>query len=67
MSKPAFTEFEMSLINRDALSTEEAKEQRRQAREEFYRMMDECASYEDVEEMMMCDYGLEMDYIMDIM
>ena len=67
MSKPAFTEFEMALINRDALSTKEAEEQRRQAREKFYEMMDECASYDDVEEMMMCDYGLEMDYIFDIM
>lgn len=66
MSKPAFTEFEMALINRDALSTEEAKEQRRQAREKFYEMMDECAYYDDVEEMMMCDYGLEMDYIDDL-
>jgi hypothetical protein len=53
----------MALINRDALSIEEAKEQRRQAREKFY----ECTSYDEVEEMMMHDYGLEMDYIFDIM
>lgn len=60
------TDFEMALINRDALSTEEAKEQRRQARELFYEMMDECASYDEVEEMMMFEYGLEMDYIDDL-
>ena len=60
------TEFEQALINRDALSTEEAKEQRRKARELFYEMMDECASYEDVEDMMADEFGLEMDYIHDI-
>ena len=60
------TDFEMALINRDALSTEEAKEQRRQARELFYEMMDEGASYDEVEEMMMFEYGLEMDYIEDL-
>ena len=60
------TDFEMALINRDALSTEEAKEQRRQARELFYEMMDEGASYDEVEEMMMFEYGLEMDYIDDL-
>lgn len=61
------TEFEMAIINRDALTTEEAKAQRREARKRFYEMMDECASYEEVEEMMADDYGLEMDYIFDIM
>lgn len=61
------TEFEQALINRDALSTEEAKEQRRKARELFYEMMDECASYEDVEDMMADEFGLEMDYILDIL
>ena len=60
------TDFEMALINRDALSTEEAKEQRRQARELFYEMMDEGASYDEVEEMMLFEYGLEMDYIDDL-
>lgn len=60
------TDFEMALINRDALSTEEAKEQRRQARELFYEMMDEGASYDEVEEMMSFEYGLEMDYIDDL-
>lgn len=61
------TEFEQALINRDALTTDEAKEQRRKAREMFYEMMDECASYDDVEEMVAEEFGLEMDYIMDIM
>lgn len=60
------TSFEQALINRDGISKDEAKEQRRQAREEFYRMMDECASYDEVEEMMMFEYGLEMDYIDDL-
>lgn len=60
------TEFEQVLMRRDNMSREEAKRERKRAREEFYRMMDECASYDEVEDMLAGDYGLEMDYIMDL-
>ena len=61
------TDFERVMMERDAMSTEEAREQRERARQEFYEMMDRCASYEEVEDMLAYDYGLEMDYIFDIM
>lgn len=61
------TDFEKALMNRDHISEAEAKRERAEARAEFYRMMEEGADYDDVEEMMMYDYGLEMDYILDIL
>ena len=61
------TEFEQALIHRDHISKAEAKRQRSQAMQEFYEMMEEGCSYEDVEDMLECEFGLEMDYIFDIM
>ena len=61
------TEFERVLMNRDGMSREEAEAERRRAREAFYELMDEGCGYDEVEEMMSGDYGLEMDYLFDIM
>lgn len=59
------TEFERTLMNRDGLSREEAREELIAAREDFYALVDDGASYSEVEEMMLDEYGLEMDYLMD--
>ena len=61
------TDFEKALIYRDGLSKVEAKKQRNWAREMFYDMMADGCDYDDVEEMMADEFGLEMDYIFDIM
>ena len=61
------TEFEQALMHRDGDTREEARKHRQEARDMFYAMMDEGAGYDDIEDMMACEYGLEMDYIFDIM
>ena len=61
------TDFEKALIHRDGVSKAEAKKQRDWAREMFYDMMADGCGYDDVEEMMADEFGLEMDYIFDIM
>jgi hypothetical protein len=60
------TEFEKVIMNRDEVSAEEAKRQRDEAREELYAMLEDGDSYDDIEDMLMYDYGLEMDYIFDL-
>ena len=57
------TDFEKALMNRDKVDREEAKRQRAEARAAFYEILENGGDYDDVEEMMMYDYGLEMDYI----
>lgn len=59
--------FEEVMMNRDKLSREESIQRRREARAELYRILEEGGDYDDVEEMMADEYGLEMDYIMDLM
>ena len=61
------TEFETVLMNRDSFTKKQAKEEKNEARNKLYDLLDEGASYSEVEEMMLDDYGLEMDYIFDIM
>lgn len=60
------TDFEQTLMNRDRISKAEAKRQKAIARETLYNMLADDADYDDIEEMMMYDYGLEMDYIDDL-
>lgn len=60
------TDFEKALMSRDGVDEEEAKAERRRAREELYDMLENGDGYDDVEDMMMCEYGLEMDYILDL-
>lgn len=61
------TEFEQALIHRDEISRAEAKRQRNRAREALYDIIAEGGSYDDVEDMMADEFGLEMDYIFDIL
>ena len=60
------TDFEKVLMNRDGLTESEAKAERKRAREEFYNYINDDASYDDIEDMLLDEYGLEMDYIMDL-
>lgn len=61
------TEFEQVLINRDNISKEEAKRQRAEARSNLYDLLDEGCGYDEIEDMLLGDYGLEMDYIFDLL
>lgn len=60
------TEFESILINRDDMTDQEAKDERKRARRELLEMIEDGASYSDVEDYIMNDYGMEMDYLFDL-
>ena len=55
------------LVDRDNMSRAEANTEVENARFELYDILENDGTYEDVEDMMMCDYGLEMDYIFDLL
>ena len=61
------TEFEKVLINRDNMTKEEAHKERQNASEMLFDMLEDGAGYEEVEDALMCECGLEMDYIMDLL
>ena len=61
------TEFEKVLMNRDNMTKEEAHEERQNASEMLFDMLEDGAGYEEGEDAVMCEYGLEMDYIMDLL
>ncbi len=60
------TDFERVLINRDHMTVDEAKRARAEARQAIWEMIEDGASYDDVEDMMSAEYGLEMDYIEEL-
>lgn len=60
------TEFERVLMERDNMTRAEAKEARKEAREEIMEMIEDGASYDDVADMLAGEYMLEMDYIFDL-
>ena len=45
----------------------EAHKERQNASEMLFDMLEDGAGYEDVEDALMCEYGLELDYIMDLL
>ena len=61
------TEFEKVLINRDNMTEAEAHKERQNASEMLFDMLEDGTGYEEVEDTLMCEYGLEMDYIMDLL
>ena len=61
------TEFEKVLMNRDNMTKEEAHREYRNASEMLFDMLEDGAGYEEVEDTLMCEYGLEIDYIMDLL
>lgn len=63
----AMTEFEKVMIDRDEMSDRQAKEERQRARKMLYDIIENGGDYNEVEEMMADEFGLEMDYIFDLM
>lgn len=61
------TEFEKVLMNRDNMTKAEAHRERQNASEMLFDMLEDGAGYEEVKDALMCEYGLEMDYIMDLL
>lgn len=57
------TEFEQVLMNRDHMTKEEAKRERRRAHMEMLEMIEDGADYDEVEDYLACEFGLEPDYI----
>ena len=53
--------------NRDGITETEAINEVNNARESLYDIIENGGNIDDVEDMMMCDYGLEMDYIFDLL
>ena len=61
------TEFEKILMNRDNMTKEEAHKEYQNASEMIFDMLEDGAGYEEVEDALMCEYGLEMDYTMGLL
>ena len=61
------TEFEKVLMNRDGLSAEEANIELQNASESIYDILGDEGSYDEIEDMLAMEYGLEMDYIFDLL
>lgn len=55
------------LKNRDGMNEVEATREMESARESLYDILENGGDYGDVENMMLDDYGLEMDYIFDLL
>ena len=58
-------EMEKVFVDRDNMSAREARETCDAIREEMYDIINEGGTYEDVEDLFL-NYGLEMDYLMDL-
>lgn len=54
------------LMERDGLTEEDAREQAEDTRQEMYEAIED-GCFEDVEDILADDLGLEMDYIFDIL
>ena len=55
------------LMERDGLTEEEAREQVEEAAELINEIVASGGSYEEAEEILLDDLGLEMDYIFDLL
>ena len=55
------------LKRRDNLTEQEAVSEVESAREHLYDIIDCGGGIDEVEDMLACDYGLELDYIMDLL
>lgn len=55
------------LMKRDGINEAEATREMNDARSELYDIIESGGNIDDVEDMLMCDYGLELDYIMDLL
>ena len=55
------------LMNRDNMNEVEANNEVKTARENMWDIIDNGGTLADLEDMMMCDYGLEMDYLEELL
>ena len=55
------------LKRRDNLTEQGAISEVETAREHMYNIIDCGGGIDEVEDMLACDYGLELDYIMDLL
>lgn len=65
MSKKV-TEFEQALMHRDGDTKAEAAKHKQEAREQILSILEDGGGYDEVEDLLACEYGLEMDYIFDL-
>lgn len=61
------TDFERALMRRDGDTKAEAAKHKQEAREQILSIIENGGGYDEVEDLLMCEYGLEMDYIFDLM
>lgn len=61
------TELEKVLINRDGMSAEEAKAEKNRLRESIFELIEDGASYDEVEDLLADEVGLEPDYLEDLL
>ncbi len=55
------------LMKRDHMTKDEAEKLVADVRAEIDEVLEDTGSYDDVEDIMYCELGLEMDYIFDVM
>lgn len=58
------TDFEKVMINRDGMSEDEAHEELMNLR---YEVLNGDCAIEDIEDILLDEYGLGLDYLMDIL
>lgn len=61
------TSFEEVLISRDGLTKSEARREKEEVRNTILEMLEDGDGYDDIEDFLMYDYGLEMDYVEDLL
>lgn len=61
------TDFEQVLMGRDGISLLEAKKKRAEAQVAVLEIVENGGSFDEVEDLLLSEYGLEMDYIMDLL
>ena len=63
------TQFEQVLIDRDGMTENEARQQLEIAKSRVTKLIDSsgCSAYDAVEDFLLEEYGLEMDYIYDVL
>ena len=61
------TEFEKVLMERDGLTAKQAEKERKNASKMLNEIVNNGGGYDEVEELILDEYGLEMDYLMDLL
>lgn len=61
------TETQKVLMERDGMTEEEARVETRAVSNEIHEALSIGGSYDDIEDILLYDLGLEMDYIFDLL